>query len=148
MTFGDAGTGTDYQRDGELFASPPLGGLRLYGETVGSPGIQKRHGDSSVPPAPDTPVRGPRANAIGAAAASGSSRRIGPVSRSSPLSARVMASATQRRAGPRARSASVLLVTRRERASSSPSTTSPARTRIAEASPTADVTMFAQTCIP
>ena len=110
------------------------GTCRRYALTVGSPSSQNRHGRSC---APVTPTRGPArppppaAPARPAAAAGPGRRRAG--TRRTPRG-RCRA---RRRAGPgpRARSTSRRTAGRRSRAVASPSTTSPARSSTAEASP-------------
>lgn len=71
-----------------------------------------------------------------------------PDSRSTPPSDSAIPIATASRAGPRARSASVRVVSRLLRASSTPSMTSPARSNSPDAVPSGEQTTLAQVCMP
>src|SRR5450759_1831847 len=125
-----------------------------YAETVASPSSQKRQGYAAAsPPGPLTPTRGPVRTTAPDEPVDGS--RIGarttkalPVAGVSiPFWSRPSASVLARRAGPLARSRSRTPFLG-EPASSSPSTTSPARMSTPLATPTEPQTRFAHQCIP
>jgi hypothetical protein len=103
---------------------------------VGSPSIQNRQGYAvPSPPGPLTPTRGPvriRAGS-GASAAACTLTGLSGLKVSVPLTSPVSPSADASRAGPRARSLVTQASPRRVRAIASPSMTSPARMRTAEA---------------
>jgi hypothetical protein len=126
-------------------------------ETVGSPSIQNRQGNASVPAVPATPTRGPVAKRSKGSVRS-DSRAIAPAC-SMPVTASMPSctgcrspTASPSRPGPRARSRSACTTPRRSRrrrvAASRPSTISPARSRIPPAMPSGPLTTFTHEWMP
>ena len=121
---------------------PDARGDLRYAETVGSPASQNRHGTSA---AADTPTRGPLRTSPGCL--SDGSRAARPAPSSSPESVVVSPRQAPRLPGPLASRTSGR-VPRRSRTTSSPSTTSPARSSTADEVPSVPQTMLTAWWIP